>query len=251
MRPTIGITSWHHQDEEERWEFVQESYTRAIREAGGLPVILPIAGKAPDLVPDYLQTLDGLLLTGGEDIHPSFYREIVLERCGAIDEDRDLFEVEMVRAARERTLPLLGICRGLQVINVALGGSLYQDLTYRPGTSASHDAPKEKRYESIHTVRVQPGSRLARILPPGAYPVTSSHHQIIRDLAPGLAANAIAEDGVIEGIEDPHAPFLLAVQWHPERMAPRVVHQQALFQGFIQETRNRSHRKKTQTRRTR
>ena len=251
MRPTVGITSWHHQDEEERWEFVQETYTQAVREAGGLPVILPIAGKHPDLVPDYLQNLDGLLLTGGADIHPSFYGEVVLERCGPIDEDRDLFEVEMVRGARERNLPLLGICRGLQVINVALGGTLYQDLTYRPGTTVDHDAPKEKRFEAIHPIRVHPGSRLAAILSPGEHPVTSSHHQIIRDLAPGLAVNAVAEDGVIEGIEDPQAPFLLAVQWHPERMAPRMPQQRALFETFIEATRHRSRGKKIKTRRTR
>src|SRR3989304_1187319 len=154
MRPRIGITSWHHGDDEERWEAVLDAYTRAVLEGGGLPVILPIALAEPGLIEEYRETIDGLIMTGGVDIHPSFYGQIVLERCGEIDEERDRFEVELIHAARGFDLPFLGICRGLQVLNVALGGSLYQDLSYRAGTDPAHMSPRERRGEPAHQVAI-------------------------------------------------------------------------------------------------
>jgi putative glutamine amidotransferase len=260
MRPRIGITSWHHRDEEERWEAVLEGYTRAVLEAGGLPVILPIAPtepalspetsrrieacaepsrSGPSLIEEYLETIDGLILTGGADIHPSFYGQSVLERCGEIDEERDRFEVALIHATRARDLPFLGICRGLQVLNVALGGTLYQDLSYRAGTDPTHMNSREQRGEAAHPVAVAPGSRLAAIIGARELPVTSTHHQVIRDLAPGLTVSAVAPDGVIEGIEGP-GRFLIAVQWHPERMAARHPEQLALFRSLVESTRRPS-----------
>jgi len=257
MRPRIGITSWHHGDDEERWEAVLDAYTRAVLEAGGLPVILPIAIMEPVLSPEpsrracaessrsepalaeeYLETIDGLIMTGGVDIHPSFYGQIVLERCGEIDEERDRFEVELVHAARGRDLPFLGICRGLQVLNVALGGTLYQDLSYRQGTDSAHMSPRERRGEPAHPVTITQGSRLAEILGPRDMPVTSTHHQIIRDLAPDLVVSAAAPDGVIEAVEG-LGRFLLAVQWHPERMARRHPEQLALFRALVEQAKRR------------
>lgn len=234
MRPRIGITSWHHRDDDERWEAVLEGYPRAVLEAGGLPLILPIAHPASTLTEAYLDAIDGLLLTGGADIHPAFYGQIVLERCGEIDEERDRFEVELVHAARSRDLPLLGICRGLQVVNVALGGSLYQDLSYRNATDPAHQSPRERRGESAHQIAITEGSRLADILGVRELRVTSTHHQIIRDLAPGLTINAVAPDGVIEGIEGP-GRLLLAVHWHPERMFTSQAEQLALFRALVDE----------------
>jgi len=239
VRPRIGITSWHHRDEEERWEAVLDAYTRAVLEVGGLPVILPIAIAEPALIEEYLETIDGLIMTGGSDIHPSFYGQIVLERCGEIDEQRDRFEVELIHAARGRDLPFLGICRGLQVLNVALGGSLYQDISYRAGTDPAHMSPRERRGEPAHQVAITPGSRLAHIIGSREMPVTSTHHQIIRDLAPDLAASAVAPDGVIEAVEGT-GRFLLAVQWHPERMADRHPEQLALFRSLVESTRRPS-----------
>jgi len=238
MRPRIGITSWHHRDDDERWEAVLDSYARAVLEADGLPVILPIASAETVLVQEYLETIDGLILTGGADIHPSFYGQIVLERCGEIDEERDRFEVELIRAARGFDLPFLGICRGLQVLNVALGGSLYQDLSYRAGTDPAHMSPRERRGEPAHQVTITPGSRLAHIIGSREVPVTSTHHQIIRDLAPDLAVSAVAPDGVIEAVEGT-GRFLLAVQWHPERMASRHPEQLPLFHSLIESARHR------------
>ena len=240
MRPKIGITSWHHRDDDERWDAVLEGYPRAVVEAGGLPLILPITHAEPTLVEAYLEAINGLIMTGGADIHPSFYGQIVLERCGEIDEERDRFEMELVHAARNRGLPLLGICRGLQVLNVALGGSLYQDLSYRKETDPAHQSPRELRRKSVHRVALVEGSRLAEILGVRELDVTSTHHQIIRDLAPDLTVNAVAPDGVIEGIEG-EGHFLLAVHWHPERMAARHPEQLALFRALV-EAADKSHR---------
>ena len=240
MRPRIGITSWHHRDDEERWETVLENYSRAVLEAGGLPLILPIVSAEPALLEAYLEAIDGIILTGGADIHPSFYGQIVLARCGEIDEERDRFEMELARAARSCDLPLLGICRGRQVINVALGGSLYQDLSYRQETDSAHQSPRERRGEPAHGVAIVEGSRLAEILGVRELDVTSTHHQIVRDLAPNLTVNAVAPDGVIEGVEGP-AGFLLAVHWHPERMFAHHPEQLALFRALV-EVADKSHR---------
>jgi putative glutamine amidotransferase len=238
MRPRIGITSWHHQDNEERWEAVLDGYTSAVWEAGGLPLILPIAPAEPALVEEYLDAIDGLIMTGGADIHPSFYGQIVLERCGEIDEERDRFEMELIHIARNRNLPFLGICRGLQVLNVALGGSLYQDLSYRQGTDPAHMSPRERRGETVHLVAIAESSRLVEIIGARELHVTSTHHQIIHDLAPNLRVSAVAPDGVIEGVEGP-GRFLLAVQWHPERMATRHPEQLALFRTLVQHAEQR------------
>src|SRR5574337_917615 len=232
MRPRIGITSWHHWDDDERWDAILEGYPKAVLDAGGLPLVLPTPHAEPTLAEAYLNTIDGLLLTGGADIHPSFYGQIVLERCGEIDEERDRFEVELVHAARRRDLPLLAICRGLQVLNVALGGSLYQDLSYRRETDPVHQSPRERRGEPVHQVTIAEGSRLAAILGVRELRVTSTHHQIIRDVAPGLSVNALAPDGVIEGVEGP-GRLLIAVHWHPERMAARHPEQLALFRALV------------------
>src|SRR5574337_140422 len=241
MRPKIGITTWHHRDDDERWQAILQAYPRAVLQAGGLPLILPIPYAGPALSPvegpalpeAYVDAIDGLLLTGGADIHPSFYGQIVLERCGEIDEERDRFEVELIQAARSRDLPLLGICRGLQVLNVAMGGSLYQDLSYRQETDPAHQSPREQRGETVHQVTIVEGSRLAGILGVRALRVTSTHHQIIRDLASGLTVNAVAPDGVVEGVEGT-GRFLVAVHWHPERMFTRHPEQLALFRALVE-----------------
>jgi putative glutamine amidotransferase len=266
MRARIGITSWHYRDDEERWEAVLDGYTRAVLEAGGLPLILPIPHaepvtstgsvrslssiearpehsrracadprrSGPALIEEYLEAIDGLVMTGGADIHPSFYGQIVLERCGEIDEERDRFEVELIHAARDRDLPFLGICRGLQVLNVALGGSLYQDLSYRQGTDPTHQSLRERRGEPAHSVAIAAGSRLAEIIGARELPVTSTHHQVIRDPAPALEVSAVAPDGVIEAIEGA-GRFLVGVQWHPERMVARHPEQLALFRALVEQ----------------
>ncbi|HSB82371.1 MAG TPA: gamma-glutamyl-gamma-aminobutyrate hydrolase family protein [Candidatus Methylomirabilis sp.] len=237
MRPRIGITSWHRNDGDklERWEAIRDTYTGAVTKAGGLPIILPIADDAPDLIGDFLDTLDGLLFTGGEDVAPAYYGEAIDERCQEPDGERDLFEIHLARAALERRTPALGICRGLQLLNVAAGGTLYQDIACRPGTLPHHAASAPDRQKLIHAVRILPRTRLHAIMGVTGSRVTSTHHQFVKDLAPGFRVTAESlEDGIVEAFEHPGYPFLLAVQWHPERMVHDHAEHLALFRGLVE-----------------
>jgi len=236
MRPRVGITSWHRNDKDglERWEAIRDTYTGAILTAGGVPLILPIADGDHDVVADYLNTVDALLFTGGEDVAPAYYGESQDERCQEPDGERDLFEIHLARAALSRRTPILGICRGLQLLNVAAGGTLYQDFQCRAGTKAYHAASSADRQKLIHAVRILPGTRLHSIMGVAESRVTSTHHQFVKDLAPGFRVTAESqEDGIVEGIEQPDHPFLVAVQWHPERMYQDHAEQLALFRSLV------------------
>jgi putative glutamine amidotransferase len=235
-RPRIGITSWHRKDSDglERWEAIRDTYTGAIRTAGGLPLILPIADDDPDLIGDCLEAVDGLLLSGGEDVAPAYYGEPLDERCQEPDRERDLFEIHLARAAMSRNVPILGICRGLQVLNVAAGGSLYQDLTCLPGTRSYHSATLSERQRLIHAVRVLDGSQLRAIMGVAESEVTSTHHQLVKKLAPGFQVSAESiEDGIVEGIEAPGRAFSVAVKWHPERIYHERAEHLALFRALV------------------
>lgn len=236
MRPRIGITSWHRDDPDqlERWEAVRDTYTGAIRAAAGLPFILPIADDEPDLIADYLDAVDGLLFTSGGDVAPACYGEAQDDRCHEPDRERDFFEIHLARAALARRTPILGVCRGLQVLNVAAGGTLYQDIGCRPGTLPQHSARREERRDLMHSVRIVPGTRLHAIMGVTEFKVTSTHHQFVKDLAPGFRVTAeCPEDGIVEGIEHPDHPFLLAVQWHPERMYQDHAAHLELFRALV------------------
>ena len=232
-RPRIGVTSWHHPDREERWEYVRDNYTRSVYRAGGLPVILPMPSADPAILDEYLASVDGLLFTGGEDVHPKFYSEAVRPACEEIDRDRDVFELGLAARALERGIPTFGICRGLQLLNVACGGSLYQDLSERPGTRPEHRTKREERAQLRHGVRILPDTRLREIVGSEEVKVTSTHHQLVNRLGNGLRVAALGDDGIIEAIERPDHPFFLAVQWHPERMADHHPDQLALFQALV------------------
>ncbi|HET9384025.1 MAG TPA: gamma-glutamyl-gamma-aminobutyrate hydrolase family protein [Gemmatimonadales bacterium] len=199
------------------------AYVRALEGAGLVPLVVPTM-LAPERASAALASVRGLVLTGGEDVGPERYGAKPHEKLGPVDRVRDAAELALIAAALERRLPLLAICRGIQILNVALGGTLYQDLdSERPGPIAHQDEA------GSHTVRIESGSRLERTLGTRAATVNSRHHQAIRDLAPGLKAVAWADDGVIEAVEpiDAGAPWMAAVQWHPENLTER-----ALFDGF-------------------
>ena len=213
---------------------VNAAYVRSVAAAGGIPFIVsPLVGQTR--AGELLEGMDGLLLSGGEDVDPALYREPG-PALGPIDRGRDLMEIALFARAREMGLPVLAICRGLQLVNVALGGSLWQDLpSDRPGT-VGH-AGGSARTERSHAVRVEPGSLLAGALGAERLAVNSFHHQGVRELADGLAATAWAEDGLIEGIEgvtDDH--WLLGVQWHPEEMhGERGAPDAGLFAALVRE----------------
>ena len=196
---------------------VNAAYVRALVATGALPVtISPLIGT--ELAEQALGPFHALVLTGGEDVDPSNYRAAPSPQLGVIDHMRDRFELALFHQARRRQMPVLGICRGLQLINVAMGGTLWQDLpTERPG--AIDHAPAIGRSERCHPVRIAAGSRAAQALGTTRLEANSIHHQAIREIAPGLAATAWSDDGVIEAVEttdDSH--WILAVQWHPEEL---------------------------------
>lgn len=193
-------------------------YIEAVRAAGGLPVLLPHRAS-PEELAQLLPRLDGLLLPGGEDINPAAYGQARRDQCGEVDDDRDDLELRLTRLALEKQVPLLAICRGLQVLNVALGGTLWQDLAFqRPGDIQHDRFGPDWRTALVHPVAIEPGSRVARIMGAAAVQTNSSHHQAVRELAPGLRAVGHAPDGVVEAVELPDHPFAVGLQWHPEGM---------------------------------
>jgi putative glutamine amidotransferase len=233
--PRIGISgvvrTWDGADR----TGVNAAYAQALLAAGGVPLILaPLIG--PNLAARALDGLDGLILTGGEDIHPSWYGADPSPYLSPPSRERDLFELALFAVARQRELPILGICRGIQLINVAMGGTLFQDLpSERPG-AVSH-RPEGARDARSHRVRLEPGSRAAGALGGAGVTVNSSHHQAVRDLAPGLIASGWTEDNLIEALETgPDSPWLLAVQWHPEEMhLDRQAPERGLFAALVRE----------------
>lgn len=212
------------------------TYTEAIRAAGGLPVLIPL-GLAEDELLALVQHLDGILLPGGGDIAPAAYGGDETDNTvRSIDLDRDALELWLARYAAANEVPLLAICRGIQVVNVALGGTLWEDIYQSMPGAIVHDYnSRNERDYLAHDVSVAPDSCLAAVLQTSdAIRVNSLHHQGIRDLAPGLSPAATAPDGLIEAIELRDHPFALAVQWHPEAMLQRAPIMRRLFRGFVQ-----------------
>ncbi len=200
---------------------LNSAYVRSVLAAGGVPVMLsPLMG--PSYAARAMDGVDGLVLTGGEDMDPAWYQAAPHPKANPPSRERDLFELAIFAAARARELPVLGICRGIQVVNVALGGSLWQDLPSEQPGEVDHN-PDSARGKRTHLVRLEPGSLTAGALGGTELRVNSFHHQAIRDLAPKLVATGWTEDGLIEAVEGaPGQPWLLAVQWHPEEMTAEV-----------------------------
>lgn len=235
--PVIGITSWIRPIATQLGEgrpthTLGIEYADTIALAGGLPVLLPPSGD-PGAI---LDRIDGLVLSGGEDVDPSRYGARP-EPGKAYSADRDRFEIELVRLARARRMPTLAICRGLQVTNVAFGGSLIVDLPVTPAHARVVDGAEQ--LDGRHAVRFTAGSRLERVYGAGERVVNTIHHQAVDRLGDGLIASAFASDGVIEAIEPSDDWPLLAVQWHPEKMTrpDERTEEQALFDDYLAQVR--------------
>lgn len=229
--PRIGITSDFETVTDRRGTpspryVCSQSYVSAVVAAGGRAVLLPHEGPVIDALDD----LDGLLITGGDfDVPPSYYGETPRKGLGTLIESRSAIERDLCQAALERHMPLLGICGGMQMLNVVCGGTLYQDVSEREGTD-EHQQPHDKR-QPAHSVELASGSLLARIFDGSSLPVNSTHHQVLRELGKGLLATAIAPDGVIEGIELSEQ-FAVGVQWHPEAIGDRS--HLPLYRAFVE-----------------
>jgi len=209
----------------------QKPYVDCVVRAGGTPVLLPSVaeGAFADELP---RVLDGVLVAGGDDADPRMYGQEPHPKLGPVDQLKGDFESRLVRAALEAELPLLGICGGLQMLNVVCGGTLHQDIAVCTGSTIQHNrTPAEQ--EPRHSISVTPGTRLHAIVGTHELQVNSSHHQAIDALGDGLVAAAHASDGLVEAIERPGEPFALGVQWHPERLAPEDPASQRLFDAFV------------------
>ena len=231
--PIIGITTGRHiSDRGDPTVSIPESYVKAILRAGGVPVLIPV-GLPDDRLQALRPHLQGLLFSGGGDIDPEHFNGDPHPRVYGIDPARDEQEFILARQVVHEGLPFLGICRGIQLLNVALGGSLYTHVAdQRPGPLRHANIPGEPRDRIAHQVLVEPGSTLARITGARQLEVNSLHHQGLKELAPGLVATAQATDGLVESVELPGHRFGVAVQWHPEWMPEHDV-MQAIFRAFV------------------
>lgn len=239
MKPIIGIgTDILRVEGERERAFAYLTYVESLRRAGAIPVLIP---PQPENIADLVETLDGILLAGGDDCDPSLYGEDVHTNAAVMDPRRQSNEVELARIARERGLPTLGICLGVQVMNVAAGGSLVQDIDSQLETEIQHASVPEDR--ARHDVMVAEGTKLADILPELELNVNSTHHQAIQRIGDGLRVTAHAPDGIVEGVEDPRLPFYLGVQWHPEDMAGEPS-ASSLFAAFVEAARKYAEEKK-------
>jgi putative glutamine amidotransferase len=215
---------------------MNQRYYHAVASAGGAPVLVPLLDDLETLRAIYERT-DGILIPGGVDVDPTTFGEQPHERLGRIDPARDRVEIQLVKWAVEDDKPLLGLCRGLQVINVALGGTLYQDLEAEYPNGIKHDYFPTYGYSRdhlAHDVAVEAGSRMRHALVDAAVPVNSMHHQGIKALGAGLSVSAVAPDGLIEAAESTSESYIVGVQWHPEVFELSDPSSGVLFTDFVQ-----------------
>jgi putative glutamine amidotransferase len=240
-KPLIGCTTYNKtadQDPPVQIVGLMPAYIKAVEAAGGLPVLIPLGLAEADLGAIF-ERLDGLLLPGGGDIDPGVYGGQMDPTIWGVDEDRDRVELLLARQAASGQKPVLAICRGHQIFNVALGGTLWSDLQTQIPDSLKHDYYNIRpRNELIHDVTIQPGSLLARSLGKTTTMVNSLHHQGIRQLASRLTAVATAPDGLIEATELLDHPFALSVQWHPENLVGDDPAMLDLFRAFVSASAN-------------
>ncbi len=208
-----------------------DTYIHAVDVAGGAPLLIPLQ-LSEDTLKAIYASLDGLLLAGGVDIHPKEFGEQVLPACGEIDATRDETELCVTRWALEEGKPVFGICRGIQLLNVAMGGSLYQDIYVQQAAGAQHNYPVAQSAVLAHSIAVEPGSRLAEALGTVNLEVNSLHHQAVKGVAPGLKVTARASDGIVEAVEGEREAFVVGVQFHPEWLLDEDTRMVSLFKDF-------------------
>jgi len=230
-KPVIGITSWFDSREERYW--FKRNYARAVWKVGGVPFSLPhLSGMTADLR-EVVEPIDGLLLAGGTDLDPHTFDQEPKFELNEIDPIRDRLELGLAKLALEEEFPVLAICRGIQVLNVAAGGNLYQDLDQQRDKVLSHDQDAP-RWHPTHEVKIYRGSILREIVGKDKIKVNSLHHQNVMDLGRDLEVTARSSDGLIEAIEHKEARFQLGVQWHPEALVERDESSRKLFSRFVE-----------------
>lgn len=231
-RPLIGLTPSHDTQNDDI--SMRPTYLRALRAAGAIPVVLPLEASEEELA-QLADTLDGFVFTGGPDVHPFHFGEETHPACGNVSPARDHLELTLLPLVMRTGKPILGVCRGLQLINIGLGGTIYQDIPSQRQETAPvcHNQPFYYTTPAHH-VTVAPASLLSCITGKETLAVNSMHHQAAKDVAPGLMVSAQAPDGIIEALEKPDYPWLLAVQWHPEYLQAKEETAAAIFRAFVE-----------------
>ena len=234
-KPVIGISLALRVEDHDmqplpsyRFEYLKQHYYEALEDHGALPIALP-ATELEQNAMEYSRRITGLLLVGGEDLNPSMYGEKVDRLTERYMPRRDQFESWLILACIEQQKPILGICRGAQILNVVCGGSLFQDLSYKPGAH-NHSQIGERDFSTKHRVTIIPHTLLHTLIGREQIETNTSHHQAIKKVGTGLKVSAEADDGVIEAIEGPG--FTLGVQWHPESWAADEI-SRSIFSGFV------------------
>ena len=239
-KPVIGITgAYVKHNAYMEGVYVHQDYHKSVTLCGGLPMILPYVN--PELAIEMVQLCNGIILSGGEDIDPYFYGQEPQKNLEVTTPERDEVEIALVKYALQSQIPILAICRGIQLLNVALGGTLIQDISSSVNKSLQH-FQKVERKRDTHWVRIERDSQLYKIFGEDQVRVNSLHHQAIDCLAPELKVVARASDGIIEAVEHTSAPsFVIGVQWHPESLASSQPLMKELFYQFIKSSHQNSH----------
>ena len=239
-RPIIGLTTYRKRsrDTDRRLFGLMRAYVQAVKAGGGIPLLIPLGLSEEDLLA-IIKRIDGLVLPGGGDIDPVNYRGSGHKALRGIDPDRDRVEIFVAQQAARMEKPFLAICRGHQVLNVALGGTMWEDLASQREGGIEHDYYLMGRRSDLpHMVELMPESRLASIIGRESTGVNSLHHQGVRDIAPDLVVSAVAPDGLVEGLEVAGHPFGVAVQWHPENLIDNDPAMLALFEALAAASKN-------------
>lgn len=244
MKPIILITSYHvGQDElnekkvrgkaEQDISICTWDYINAVMLSGGTPLVMPnIEGE--DNIDALVKMADGIVFSGGEDVHPKYFNEEIKAGNVTICDRRDSFEMQLAGKILTSDIPILGICRGMQLLNIAAGGNIYQDIAIQYRTDLRHSNPQSGKADIIHKVKLLEGTRLSGFYGSGLKGVNSFHHQAVKELAPMFKASAFSEDGLLEAYEIAGDRFFVGVQWHPEMLFEKYPDEIRLFNDFIE-----------------
>lgn len=241
MTPVIGVTATLKEDIETtatrplgRFIRTDFDYVEGVAQAGGVPVVLPPVVGHRD-AGDIVGSLDGLLLSGGSDLHPGYYGEEPIPELDVVIPERDEFEMALLEAALRRGIPIFGICRGMQVLNAALGGTLYQDIPSQLGLDVIKHRQETPKWQATHEVEVRNGSAASEIVGGDAVKVNSYHHQAVKELAEDLVVSAYSSDGIVEAVESRNlsSRWIVAVQWHAEAMRGSSAEHRRFFEAHV------------------
>lgn len=235
-KPLIGITATQEKGDAPASYQIGRHYIKGVARAGGIPIILPLL-QSEEQILDMSHHLDGLLMSGGVDMDPMLFEEEPHPKMGRIDPERDYFEKKILEKMVEQQKAVFGICRGCQIINLVMGGTIYQDLPAQKGGELVKHSQNAPRWYPTHSVKIESDSCLKGVFAAEKIRVNSYHHQAVKDPAPGFKSTALAPDGVIEAIEYQKDQFILGVQWHPEQLWEKDEATLELFRVFVKKAR--------------